>query len=348
VFERYFHRNGKKAKRSHNLNKFYNVLNELRNVLVKKDISELNMLHNKARDMYVSLFDEEKREIYNELWALHSQINLLVKEKRMGELKRQKELESKLENERRRIEQEKSQILLQKEKERQEKARKEAELNRKKGLERQEQRAAHARDGFYHAFDELKDALKNNDILKAKKLYIEARNIYLILPVKEKHEVYHKLLALHRHMSRLVEEKKRQEESKREKESKKQKELEKLDEEIKRKQEELAKQREAAEKAKETERHREEQRIKYIDQEKINLEESKKEKKLGIFNKLFKSKEKIIETKAAEEKAKEQKAPQTEFEELEDAIRNLGLFKKIEKEKIIKEKPGMFGKFLKK
>ena len=66
-----------------------------------------------------------------------------------------------------------------------------------------------------------------------------------------------------------------------------------------------------------------------------------------MFGRLFKVKGQIIEKKA-EEKPKEQKIPQNEFEELEEAIRNLGLFKKIEKEKAIKERPGIFGKFFEK
>ena len=52
------------------------------------------------------------------------------------------------------------------------------------------------------------------------------------------------------------------------------------------------------------------------------------------------------------EKIERKKAPQTEFEELEDAIRSLGLFKEIEKERTAvkepKERLTIFGKLFRK
>ena len=74
-------------------------------------------------------------------------------------------------------------------------------------------------------------------------------------------------------------------------------------------------------------------------------------KRPTIFGRLFKAKEQPTKTQA-KEKPKEQKSTESEFEELEEAIRNLGLFKKIEKErggvKESKEKPSIFGKLFKK
>ncbi|MBI2649859.1 hypothetical protein HYX04_00935 [Candidatus Woesearchaeota archaeon] len=368
----------KKAGQSYNLMEFYNVLAELRSALGRKDISELSKLHDKARSMYANLLDEEKREIYDELSALHTKISRFVKEKKLEELNariKQEELAGKTENLGKRAEEERQ------------------EEPKEKGIEIQTGRIP---DRIYSVLHELEEAIKGNDIPKAKRLYIEARNIYAALPAREKHEVYRKLLELHRHAARLAAGKKRQEELEREGEKRGKKELEKqkADEERKRKKEELAKQREIEARIRENERQKkrlereklsserkerlmgflhkiglyktpeekrqmelqkerekQERLRKEFDQDARKLEELKKqeEKKPSIFVRLFEAKGQTAKTQA-EEKPKAQKS-ESEFEELEEAIRNLGLFRQIEKggaREKPKEKTGIFGKFFKK
>lgn len=148
----------------------------------------------------------------------------------------------------------------------------------------------------------------------------------------------------------LEEEKRKQEVLSKKEELKIQKELEKKRalEEKKKFVEEKNKAEEQEKRQRELEKQKEEQRRKELDQKRKKSEELAK--RPTIFGRLFKAKELL--TKTQEEKTKEQKSTESEFEELEDAIRNLGLFKKIEKErggvKESKEKPSIFGKLFKK
>jgi len=213
---------------------------------------------------------------------------------------------------------------------------------------------------FSKILDDSKQVIEK-DILKAKKLYIKARNLYIELETEEKKEVYSELTGLYNKLIRLAKE----EELKRKKLLKERKEKligflhkaggyktpeEKKQIILQKEQERQEKFRKEAElkQQRELEKQKEERRRKELDQDRRKLEELKK--KPTLFGKLFKAKEQLIKTQA-EKKPKEQK--ESEFEELEEAIRNLGLFKKIEKEKAgIKEKPkeklNIFGKLFKK
>lgn len=59
---------------------------------------------------------------------------------------------------------------------------------------------------FYITFQDAEIAVKIKDASKAKKLYIKARELYIVLPNKEKHEVYHGLLALYWQITQLINE----------------------------------------------------------------------------------------------------------------------------------------------
>ena len=62
---------------------------------------------------------------------------------------------------------------------------------------------------FYTAFQDAEKAANNKDISKAKKLYLEAREIYIGLSNEQKHSAYHKLSALYEQLALLIKEESR-------------------------------------------------------------------------------------------------------------------------------------------
>ena len=57
-------------------------------------------------------------------------------------------------------------------------------------------------DKFYKILNEAKESIKTNNIAKAKKLYIEARDLYVGLEYEEKKEAYKELMELYNKLLR--------------------------------------------------------------------------------------------------------------------------------------------------
>lgn len=178
-------------------------------------------------------------------------------------------------------------------------------------------------DEFNRILGDLKQFVEK-DVHKAKKLYVKARNLYMEFEAEERQKVYGELMGLYDKLNHLIKE----EEAQRERlaKEKAQKFLRRIGfyktpEEKQRIA--LQKEREKQEKLRKIEKSKRQK-----EQEAKSKEEEKpvQEKRRGIFERLF-GKSKIAE----EEKPPVQEKPIGEVEELEEAIRNLGLFKKTEK-----------------
>ena len=275
---------------------------------------------------------------------------------------------------------EKKQIALQKEREKQERKRREEESRKQRELEERRKKEFEEKlienkklEKFYKVLHEVKEAIGKDDVSKVDELYIKARDLYIGLPNERKHEVYSNLTEVYNKRNKLVEERKKQEELRTQREGERQR----AEEEKKKRKEELKRQEEIEQKQKEQqrlaeERKRELETAKQEEERKKRLEDlglrkelekkEPKEKKVRWFKTLFKKEKPELEAttelekipagkpsifgklfekaKTEEEKAKETKIPKSEVEELEEAIRSLGLFKKIEKKEFgVKEKP---------
>lgn len=178
-------------------------------------------------------------------------------------------------------------------------------------------------DEFNGILGDLKRFIEK-DIHKAKKLYVKARNLYMEFEAEEKQKVYGELMGLYDKLNHLIKEEEVQ--RKRLAREKAQKFLHKMGfyktpEE--KQQIALQKERKKQEKLRKIEESKRQK-----EQEAKSKEEEKpiQEKRRGIFERLF-GKSKIAE----EEKPPVQEKPIGEVEELEEAIRNLGVFKKTEK-----------------
>ncbi|MBI2547044.1 MAG: hypothetical protein HYW23_01200 [Candidatus Aenigmarchaeota archaeon] len=219
---------------------------------------------------------------------------------------------------------------------------------------------------FYDVVDSLKEVI-TKDISKAKKLYLKAKKHYLELEEHEKKRVYHELTDLHNQLTEFIEKTEQKEGLKIQQEKKKLKDffhkigLYSTPEE--RRQAALQKEREKQEKLRKKEELRSRKELERKQKEPQKLAE---EKKPSLFGRIFKKekpefkleyKEKpVIEKKPGifggllGRRQEEKQMPISEFDELEEAIRSLGLFKKVEKEGTIaqEKKPGILAKLFKK
>ena len=358
----------RKVQPSKELNKFYKILDRSEEAAEDKDIYEVEKLYIKARDLYAKLSDKEKREVYEKLVDLYNKRNQLAKKSKRKKYVEERKIElgeeiGKIEEQRKGLEkrkavkeffhkiglykipEEKKQIAIQKDKERQEKLKREQESQQQKELEakrKEEEKQRKKLEEERREQDEVRKKeehqRKNAERKKLRKernrkiieffhkigLYktLEEKRQIALQKEKEKQERLRGNEELKR-QKELEEQRAEEEKHVREEEKKWQRELEvKKQEELKR-QKELGKQKQEqikAQKLKSSARWREQ----------FKAELSKL--KIGWFKKFFKPEFKL---KEQEEKPKEEIKAKAkgEAEELEEAIRSLDLFKKVEKGK---------------
>ena len=341
------------SKPSKKLQKFYKLMDDAHEALIRDDVSKIDELYTKERDLYVGLPNRERQEVYDKLMEFYSQRNKFLEVRKRHEvllnkeeLKKQKELEKqKVEDEKRKKEQElKQQKVL--EAMQIEEKRRNAEEESKKRLEREKLSAARKEKlrEFLHkvGFFKTPEEKKQIDLQKERERQEKLRR-YEDLKMQKEAE---------KKRAQLEDELTKQEQlrKKLELERKKAEEEMKKEQEI-RKQHQLARKQEDA-----SEKEPKEKKAgffeKMLKKKKSDtaMEESKKEPEKepiselsGIFGKLFEKAKKS-------ELPKEQKQkPKNEADELEEAIRGLGLFKEMEKGRleIPKKKPGIFERLLK-
>ena len=325
-------------KPSDKFGKFSKILDDLKQS-IEKDIQKAKKIYLKARNLYIELESEEKQKVYSELNSLYNKMVQLAREEELGRERLLNEKKEKFNallhkiglyktpEEKRQAAEQKEKKMQEKEKRKQEYLIKKEELKRQKGLEARQK-------------EEEKRKLEEENIRR-----------------KEEHKI----------QKELERQKKQQEAKPEEADAEKhEKESKWLG---------LFGKRKAEAELKETEQKPEKEEIstekpaffgalfkKEESGEKEKIEQKPKESEKGWFGSLFKKetaelKSKKIEkpdktaekkpsvfarilrkTESGEKKEPEiQKKPKTDIEELEESIRNLGLFKKIEKEKLVYE-----------
>ncbi|MBI2541339.1 hypothetical protein HYV80_01340 [Candidatus Woesearchaeota archaeon] len=354
---------------------FYKTLEESRKAVGSNDLPRANKFYIKARELYGSLSNSEKSGAYREFMELYSLIGKSVESLKKNEEKKIKkiELEKQLAEKRKQYglkkqkkAEEKITLLKKQEKLEKKKAeeegRKARELTGQKKMEQQmlaeekkelqeiranpvpekKEAAEQSRlPEFYSILNESDGAAKSNDASRLKELYREARRIYDILPNQERHEAYGKLIELHKLAKEQAEE------------------------------QEKEKRAEAGGNAEEKQSKPEVQEQMQAKPEKAEPEEAKLEKKPGWLGSIFRKKPKsepsekagkepFIESKEKPKRQKEKELPEqnkrnSEIDELEAAIKQLGMFKHVEKGKGISEskepkekKPGIFSSLFRK
>lgn len=278
---------------------------------------------------------------------------------------------------------EKEEARLEKQKQKREGELRQLENERKKALEKKISEPSARLKKFYKLIDEAHESLGKKDSSMIDGIYRKEAHLYSGLPLHEKREVYDKLAELHNQRNKFLELKKRHDGQIKEEESRKQKEIEmqkagKERQEAIKKEEELRKQRELEEKRKADEEKlkiKQETKKREAPEEQGDVLGKAEEKKTSWLGKLLKKKEEAPESEKFKEKPEggivpekkpgilkrlfrkekreeetkehEKQKPKSDVDELEEAIKNLGLFKELEKGKgIQKKKPGIFERLL--
>lgn len=340
---------------------FYKILEESKKAIGSNNLPEANKFYIKARDLYGSLSNFEKSGAYHKFIELYKIINKSVEELRKKEEKKIKklELEKQLAEKRRQDELKKQKKAEEKitslqrrgqleKKKAEEEGRKAKELSEQKKIEQQilaeekkelqkirenpvlekkeTLKPSHIAE-FYDAINESNEAAKNNNVSRLKELYREARRIYETLSNQEKHGAYGKLIELHNLAKEQAEEQKKEKKAEAEDKADQEKQL-----------------------------RLEEQAQKQKEPEKAKSGEMKPEKNPGWLANIFRKKpksetpektgrEQLNESKDMPKKQKEKELPgqnkqNSEIDELESAIKQLGMFKHVEKGKGILEPKG--------
>lgn len=319
----FFHKIGLRASReireerkaiSYNLKRFYNSLEELKEAL-EKDIDKAKLSYLKARKHYIALENHEKKAVYHEFSQLHQRLSGLIKE-----IERKRELKEIEEREKSRAKEEQEQIK---------KAEKERQLRERK----------HNLKDFFHRLGLYKTPEEKQQIALQKEKEKQEKQ-------RKKEEA--KLLS-DLEQKQKIQQQKFKEEAK-EKQIKKKKAPEKQKPIALELETEIFKD-EAIRKPEEKKSWFQRLLGKKEPELKLELKQPEeetiaKEKKPSIFGGIF-GKELPKEVRQEKTQLEKQK-PKGEFEELEQAIKSLDLFKKVEEVKSEVPKKNIFEKLFEK